>query len=420
VRVAQNVHKRRRHDGSWVFEATFRDCDGRQHTKKLAAMTERAAVREARSLLAQRDRGERVIALAQYLESFVQEVYFPLLDGLVASGLRAERGVDLYRERWRLHLSPRLGHRRIGDIQAHHIADVIHSMRRRGYSESTIASALLILRAIYRLATRRGLVPRSPLNGLDPAELPRPCAGGHGRVLDEQGLEALVRHADPMYKPVVTTLAYTGLRLSEALGLRWRDIDFVGAEIGVRGQLSLARKGKPAIVIPTKTHAGVRIVPMLPAVEDALITLLADEQRVGRGGDSDFVFLSRKGTPLHQRNVAVRGVEAAARRAGLGKVTPHDLRRSFCSLSARRGVDPVEAAQMTGHSLSVWMKSYVRSFGKPQRDEARERLLASGLGKVERGQGDQKTTQKAVDSEAVSGVSADIPPTSGDLRPKAA
>jgi integrase len=66
-----------------------------------------------------------------------------------------------------------------------------------------------------------------------------------------------------------------------------------------------------------------------------------------------------------------RGVEAAAKAAGLGKVTPKDLRASLCSLSGRRGVDPIEAAQITGHSLAVWTKHYARSFGKPQRDEAR-------------------------------------------------
>jgi integrase len=289
-------------------------------------------------------------------------------------------------------------------------------MRRRGYAESTIASVLLILRAVYRLAIRRGTVTRSPLDGLDPAELPRPRVGSHGRVLDEQELAALVRHADPMYKAVVATLAYSGLRLSEALGLRWRDVDFVGGEITVAGQLSLARKGRPARLIPTKTNAGARIVPMFPAVEEALVGLLAEENRVGRGCDSDFVFLGRTGTPLHQRNVAVRGVEAAARRAGLGKVTPHDLRRSFCSLSGRRGVDPVEAAQMTGHSLSVWMKSYARSFGKPQRDEARERLMSFGLGQS---QGPEPLVS-SLDSETVSEPSADIPLTSGDVPRQAA
>ena len=60
----------------------------------------------------------------------------------------------------------------------------------------------------------------------------------------------------------------------------------------------------------------------------------------------------------------------------------HDLRRSFCSLAGRRGVDPVEAAQITGHSPAVWAGFYARSFGKAQRDEARDRLLRYGFGAV--------------------------------------
>lgn len=61
-------------------------------------------------------------------------------------------------------------------------------------------------------------------------------------------------------------------------------------------------------------------------------------------------------------------------------MTPKDLRASFCSLAGRRGVDPVEAAQMTGHSLAVWATNYARSFGREQRAEARARMLEHGFG----------------------------------------
>jgi hypothetical protein len=37
---------------------------------------------------------------------------------------------------------------------------------------------------------------------------------------------------------------------------------------------------------------------------------------------------------------------------------------------------------MTGHSPAVWAKHYARSFGKAQRDEARDRMLAYGFGAV--------------------------------------
>jgi hypothetical protein len=86
-------------------------------------------------------------------------------------------------------------------------------------------------------------------------------------------------------------------------------------------------------------------------------------------------------TAIEATGLVPNGIVAGA--AGLGKVTPKDLRASFCSLAGRRHVDPVEAAQLTGHSLAVWARHYARSFGKAQRDEARARLLEHGFGAVE-------------------------------------
>ena len=120
---------------------------------------------------------------------------------------------------------------------------------------------------------------------------------------------------------------------------------------------------------------------MFPAVENVLAERLQRELAVGRGQDDELVFATRSGRPLSHRNVA-RAVEEAAVGAGLERATPHDLRRSFCSLAGRRGVDPIEAAQITGHSPAVWARFYARSFGKAQRDEARRRMLEHGFGDV--------------------------------------
>jgi integrase len=403
-RVSENIYRRRTNAGDVIYEVKFRDVDGRWRSRTLNARTERAATKEARAILAGRDGGNRVVAVGRTLDELVVNAYFPFLDSLAAAGRRSERGVELYRDRYRLHLEPVLGHLRLGDIDARKVAELIASMRRRGYSESTISSTLLVLRGIYRLASRRGLVARSPIDGLDPAEVPKPAVGQQGRILDEQELAALVRHADDRHRAIVTVLAYSGLRLSEALGLRWQDVDLVDGELHVRYQLSHGRRGRAPRLIATKTRAGVRDVPLMPAVERALLDHLALEQAAGRGGEDDLVFVTGRGTPLNQRNVAVRGVGHAAAAAGLGKVSPHDLRRSFCSLAGRRNVDPVEAAQITGHSLAVWTKHYARSFGKPQRDEARRRLLEHGFG----------AAPDALE-EAVPEISADIPLTPEQL-----
>ena len=213
-------------------------------------------------------------------------------------------------------------------------------------------------------------------------------------MLDETELAALVRHAAEPYRSAVVVLAYSGLRLSEALGLRWRHVDLVAGDLHVRGQLQPARGERLAKRVERlKSEAGERVVPLFPAVERELVAPLEQrlaEHRLVRGDngdprslDDELVLRPRRGTALNQRNVATRGVEQAAVAAGLGKVTPKDLRASFCSLAGRRHVDPVEAAQRTGHSLAVWARHYARSFGKAQRDEARARLLEHGFGAVD-------------------------------------
>jgi hypothetical protein len=104
-------------------------------------------------------------------------------------------------------------------------------MRADEYAESTISRALVVLQGTYRLARSRRLVSRSPVDELDPSERPRPRSNGAGHVLDEAQLALLARHASDRYRPVVTVLCFSGLRLSEALGLRWRDVDFVESEL---------------------------------------------------------------------------------------------------------------------------------------------------------------------------------------------
>jgi hypothetical protein len=78
----------------------------------------------------------------------------------------------------------------------------------------------------------------------------------------------------------------------------------------------------------------------------------------------------------------IDGRQDGRRHRSFAPSAPHDLRRSFCSLAGRRGIDPIIAANITGHSLATWQSSYARDFGKQHRDEARQTLLAAGFGTV--------------------------------------
>ncbi len=387
-RVADNVYRRSTSAGAVVYEARFRDADGRDRRRRLTATSERAALREARALLARRDNGERVTPAAVTLREFVASEFEPLLVSLAAAGRRSPQGVRLDSDHLRLYILPALGDLRLGAIEGADVAAMLRELRcrrrksrpaERALSEGSLRITLTVLRAVFRLARSRRIVTRSPLDELDPGELPRPRSRKRGRRLDERELDTLVRHASDGYRVATAILAYTGVRVSEALALRWQDVDFVDREITVSGQLTRATTTAPARIVPRKGGADPYVTLLFPSLENILVGHLADEQHAGRGRDGDFVLATRSGRPLAQGNI-LNAVKDAASRAGLDTVTPHDLRRSFCSLAARRGVDPVQAAAMTGHSLDVWARYYAGDYGKTQRDEARKKMISAGFG----------------------------------------
>ena len=190
---------------------------------------------------------------------------------------------------------------------------------------------------------------------------------------------ARLGHRVSRARRVVTRSPLDELGPGEALALTWADVDLVDLKLTISGQLTRARRGEPARVVARKGAAPEHAAVIFPVLEAALTEHLQRELAAGRGHEADFVQATLTRRPLHQRNVAA-AIEKAAEAAGLGKVTPHDLRRSFASLAARRGVYPVQASRMTGHSLGAWTRQDAGDYGKAQREEARTRMLGAGFG----------------------------------------
>jgi integrase len=108
-------------------------------------------------------------------------------------------------------------------------------------------------RSVLTFSLSRGYIVSNPLDRLAKIEKPKQVAKREPRRLSDSEVRALCAAATPRYRPIVTTLAWTGLRVSDALGLRWEDLDFEKREITVRfkldhdGQLKPPKnKGRPA------------------------------------------------------------------------------------------------------------------------------------------------------------------------------
>jgi integrase len=139
---------------------------------------------------------------------------------------------------------------------------------------------------------------------------------------------------------LVTTLAQTGLRISEALGLRWADVD------GKRGRLVIRRRVRDGDVGATKSRLGRREVPIAPALARELA---AHRLSSPWSADGDYVFSAEAGGPIMARNL-YRWFTPAAKRAGVGWAAFHALRHTAASRWLLAGVSIAQVSRLLGHA----------------------------------------------------------------------
>lgn len=123
---------------------------------------------------------------------------------------------------------------------------------------------------------------------------------------------------------LVELLAYSGMRLNEAVSLRWRDVQFEAEKFVVTG----GEEG-------TKNHE-VRIVPLFPAMRALLDRFGAALPHAA----DDYVIAIAS---------AKNAMASACKKAGLRDFTHHTLRHYFVSNAIELGIDFKVVAQWVGH-----------------------------------------------------------------------
>jgi integrase len=269
---------------------------------------------------------------------------------------------------------PELGHLRPAQCVPDRLARLIRDLEAgkltdgRKLSRDTIVKYLQPLSAILGLAVRRGIVPSSPMTLLSPDERPQANAKRRRFEWSPEAISKLIAAADALgqrsearfnYAPLIQVLALTGLRIGEALALRWGDIDLLDGKLYVRQTL-----GRDGTLGDPKTAAGVRDVPLTPGLVDVLVRLKPEDAT-----DEQFVFAGKRGRPVSYWNVRNRGLARAAELAGLEGVSVHDLRHAAASLHISSGLSAVDVAAVLGHNdASTTLKVYAHLFDRSDVD----------------------------------------------------
>ncbi len=215
--------------------------------------------------------------------------------------------------------------------------------------------------------------------------------GEHRKALtmDEQQLLMSYLRNSEQYRhwlPIITVMIEGGLRVGEATGLRWEDVDLENGLIDINHTLVYYnhRVGGCYFAINTpKTAAGCRKVPMTKAVKEAFIEernyqmLHSISCNVRIDGYTDFVFVNRFGNVQHQGslNKAIRRIirdcnqEVLDRLAAgrirkkdvvlLPKFSCHSLRHTCATRLCEAGVNMKVVQDILGHAdISTAMNIY--------------------------------------------------------------
>jgi integrase len=167
--------------------------------------------------------------------------------------------------------------------------------------------------------------------------------------VSEQESEALGAD-DRQDAEIVRVAAYAGLRQGELLALRWRDVNFASSALTVAHALSAG--------VESSTKSGqVRRVPL---ADQAAAALDRVSQRQHFTSPDDLVFCSAFGRPLDDSALRRRYRRAQAA-AGVRPLRFHDLRHTFGSLLAMRGVDVVTIQKAMGHSALATTGRYLHA-----------------------------------------------------------
>lgn len=293
----------------------------------------------------------------------------------------------------RIHVSPAIGKRKIETVTRQDVERLGRAMLARGLAPKTVRNVMTFVHSVFALALSNEWIERNPVTAA--ARPKRRRQGDANPDLRFLTVEQLDRVLDaipdeivaappaparrgrrgpapppppdvlgPVLRVLILAAAFTGLRQSELIGLRWKDVDFESQRIRVRNAVVRGEhSGEGKSDLSTR-----RSVPMTERLRAELERWRS--RSIFDHGD-DLVFAHPQlGTPLDRTKVT-RRFQAACKRAGVPMIRFHDLRHTFGTLAVRGAESIVELQNWLGHAE---VRTTMRYTHYREQHDAAERL----------------------------------------------
>jgi integrase len=297
-------------------------------------------------------------------------------------GERRECTIEKYREVGRDYLLPAFGKFMLADITDVAIQRFYKDLRKRGLAQATLHNIHVLLKNIFKLATKRELIIQNPMNNVDGPGKPKPRPVAMIGEQAEAYINAAGSHPDGF---MFEFALYLGARPCEYMGLMWTDLNGQG-EIKIQRSLKW-RLFDGWYVTPTKTDKSTRTIELTPyyikRLEDHRRRQLEMKLKAGpEWTDHGFIFTDDAGEPfrfdkarrLHKKILAAAGLPETFKMKG--------SRHSCATALLAAGVDIKTVSERLGHSsIAVTMDVYTVVEKQLQRKASEALEKAFGIGK---------------------------------------
>lgn len=271
----------------------------------------------------------------------------------------------------RRYLVPGLGAIPVQTLTTEQIERHYATLLAQGYARATLAVAHICLRGALDRAVRHGLVSRNVaavrLRVLSARNPQAKARRGMHTWTREECAAFLAVSPQSHYGPLWALLLGTGLRRGEGLAVRWGDLTLPEAP-GVLGQVRVAQSIEPlprgpAVVLPPKNRK-TRLVPLVPSLVAALRAhrphVEAHRAALGDAWEERDLVFPRAATGGHiSPRVVASDLDRLIAQAGVPRLTIHELRHTWATLTIQAGIPIHVVSRWLGHaSVSITMNIY--------------------------------------------------------------
>jgi len=256
-------------------------------------------------------------------------------------------------------LNTHLGTIRLDRLKPAHIQHCYAQLLASGLSPRSVEQAHTVLRCALRQAVKEGTIPFTPTAAVT---APRPERHEPDPLTPSEIVQLFQATREDRLYALWVLLITTGLRIGEASGLTWEQIDLGEGTMQIR-QAVQRQQGKGLVTVPVKTERSRRPLYLAPSPIQALRSHQERQQREYRVAGKTWtlearVFTMPAGGPLdpgHVRHALHRALAAV----GHAPIRVHDLRHTCASYYLHRDTHPKKVQELLGHaSITLTLNTY--------------------------------------------------------------